>query len=124
MKIQGNVKKKLIVILIDSGSTHNFINQEVVKRTGIETAETDPLHVSVADGTKMVSIAICKGFNWEMQGTIFQADMRVLQLKGCDMVLGIQWLATLGPVKWDFKNLSMDFTLHGKRHVLRGGRKG
>lgn len=39
------------------------------------------------------------------------------------MVLGIQWLATLGPVKWDFKNLSMEFHLNGIRHVLRGGKK-
>lgn len=66
---------------------------------------------------------MCKGFKWEMQGVEFQADMRVLQLKGCDMVLGIQWLATLGPVKWDFQNLSMDFILNGRRHVLKGGKK-
>lgn len=57
-----------------------------------------------------------------MQGAVFKADMRVLQLKGCDMVLGIQWLTTLGPVKWDFKNLSMEFSLNGRKHILRGGR--
>ncbi|CAL5428628.1 unnamed protein product [Camellia sinensis] len=39
------------------------------------------------------------------------------------MVLGIQWLATLGPVKWDFKNLSMEFQLNDIRHVLRRGKK-
>ncbi|CAL5378579.1 unnamed protein product [Camellia sinensis] len=88
-----------------------------------KTMRTDPLPVLVADGTKLMSTAICKGFRWEMQGTEFQADMRILQLKGCDMVLGIQWLATLGPVKWDFKNLSMEFQLNDKRHVLRGGKK-
>lgn len=78
MRIQGNFKKKLIIILIDSGSTHNFLNQEVIKRAGVQTTETDPLPVSVADGTKMISTALCKGFKWEMQGTVFQADMRVL----------------------------------------------
>ncbi|GFS46186.1 hypothetical protein Acr_00g0100660 [Actinidia rufa] len=108
-----------------TGSTHhNFLNQEVVKRAGVETTEINPLTVFVADGTKLVSTATCKGFKWEMQGVIFQTDMRVLPLKGCDMVLGIQWLATLGPVKWDFKNLSMDFTLNNRRHVLRGGKQG
>ena len=59
-----------------------------------------------------------------MQGVVIQTDMRVLELKGCDMMLRIQWLATLGPVKWDFKNLSMDFTLNNRRHVLRGESKG
>ncbi|XP_028051261.1 uncharacterized protein LOC114255919 [Camellia sinensis] len=86
-------------------------------------SETDPLPVSVADGTKLMSTTICKGFRWEMQGTKFQADMRILQLKGCDMVLVIQWLATLGPVKWDFKNPSMEFQLNDRRQVLRGGKK-
>ncbi|XP_057475850.1 uncharacterized protein LOC130763850 isoform X2 [Actinidia eriantha] len=124
MRVHGLVKKQKVIILIDTGSTHNFLNQEVVKKAGVETIDTDPLTVFVADGTKMTSNAACKGFKWEMQGVIFQTDMRILELKGCDMVLGIQWLATLGPVKWDFKNLSMDFTLNNRRHVLRGGKQG
>ena len=32
-----------------------------------------------------------------------------------------EWLSTLGPVLWDFKNLRMEFTANGKKHVLRGG---
>lgn len=123
MRVKGNVKKKLINILIDSGSTHNFLSPEVIKRVNISTEITDSLPVSVADGTKLISTATYRNFSWEMQGTIFQANMRVLQLKGRDMVLGIQWLATLGSVRWDFKNLSMEFTLNDRRHVLRGGKR-
>ena len=37
------------------------------------------------------------------------------------MVLGIQWLETLGEIKWDFKQLRMEFEIEGKKHVLRGG---
>ena len=36
------------------------------------------------------------------------------------MVLGVQWLKTLGEIKWDFKKLRMEFEVHGKKHVLRG----
>ncbi|GFS40847.1 hypothetical protein Acr_00g0070840 [Actinidia rufa] len=71
-------------------STHNFLNQEVVERAGVETVDTDPLTAFVVDGTKMISCVACKDFKWEMQGAVFQTDMRVLELKGCDMVLGIQ----------------------------------
>ena len=39
MRVQGFVKKKKVVILIDIGSTHNFLNQEVVKRAGVETID-------------------------------------------------------------------------------------
>ncbi|GFZ10853.1 hypothetical protein Acr_22g0002510 [Actinidia rufa] len=89
MRVQGFVKKKEVVILIDIGSTHNFLNQEVVRRAGVETIETNPLTVFVANGTKLISTVACKGFKWEMQGVIFQTDTRVLPLKGCDMVLDI-----------------------------------
>ena len=37
------------------------------------------------------------------------------------MVLGVQWLETLGKIKWDFKQLRMEFEVEGKKLVLRGG---
>lgn len=66
---------------------------------------TPDLSVAVADGSKLSSQAICKNLAWAMQGEEFVAEVRLLPLGGCDMVLGIQWLSTLGPVTWDFKNL-------------------
>lgn len=34
-------------------------------------------------------------------------DFYVIPLGGCDTVLGVQWLRTLGPVLWDFDKLYM-----------------
>lgn len=36
------------------------------------------------------------------------------------MVLGIQWLSTLGTIKWNFKEMKMEFSFGGKAHILRG----
>lgn len=55
---------------------------------------------------------------WAMQGTVFSSEVRLLPLGGCDMVLGVQWLSTLGPVLWDFKNLQMQFKVAGKEFIL------
>jgi len=50
--------------------------------------------------------------------------MLLLPLGGCDVVLGIQWLATLGTVKWNFMSLKMEFTHNGRHYVLGGLKAG
>ncbi|XP_058192094.1 uncharacterized protein LOC131309484 [Rhododendron vialii] len=94
MRIIGQIKKKLLHILIDSGSRHNFLDPTIAKTTGVELQSTNPLTVVVADRTKIFSKAMVKDFKWTMQGVEFTIDMRLLPLGGCDMVLGVQWLST------------------------------
>ncbi|KAA8538007.1 hypothetical protein F0562_027413 [Nyssa sinensis] len=105
MRIKGKVKKNMVIILIDSGSTHNFLDLVMAKRIGALIQFTNPLAVMVAYGTKLQSKAMVKDFQWVMQGTTFTTNMRFLPLGGRDMVLGVQWLSTLGPVLWDFQNV-------------------
>ena len=38
-----------------------------------------------------------------IQGHQFFVDLNVLSLGGCDVVLGTQWLSTLGEISWDLK---------------------
>ncbi|GJX64110.1 transposon ty3-G gag-pol polyprotein [Tanacetum coccineum] len=47
----------------------------------------------------------------------------LLPLGECGMVLGIQWLATLGDIRFNFHKLRMDFNYHNKRVLLRGTHK-
>nr|GEV14925.1 hypothetical protein [Tanacetum cinerariifolium] len=42
---------------------------------------------------------------------------------GYDMVLGIQWLATLEDIKCNFKELRMKFKIQGSKVAIRGGHK-
>lgn len=72
----------------------------MAKRTCL-VEEIEALPVMEADGTRMHKEAMCKHLKWQMQRTDFKVDMMVLPLQECDMVQGIQWPSTLGPIKWD-----------------------
>ncbi|XP_074306372.1 uncharacterized protein LOC141641616 [Silene latifolia] len=120
MRVTGFFNKKPLQILIDSGSTHNFVDEGTAKKLGCKIEETHPKAVKVADGNQIIINQICKGFSWKLQNTTFTSDLMVLPLGCCDIVLGVQWLSSLGPIIWDFQKLTMEFHLHGVKHLLRG----
>ncbi|GKB06132.1 reverse transcriptase [Tanacetum coccineum] len=93
------------------------------RRMGCQLRRTIPLDVSVANGNQMVSEYMCKDFEWTIQGITYKADVMVIPLSSCDMVLGVQWLATLGDIVWNFEKLTMEYKYKGKRVVLRGSQQ-
>ena len=62
MRVTGYVGKKAIQILIDSGSTHNFVDVNLVQRLG---CKMEPIHlqsVAVADGSALRCSYMCRQF--------------------------------------------------------------
>jgi len=58
-----------------------------------------------------------------IHGDTFYVDLFVMPLAGYDVVLGTQWLATLGPIVWDFSTRTMSFRRHTNAvcwHALAG----
>ncbi|GJX68274.1 reverse transcriptase [Tanacetum coccineum] len=101
-------------------STHNFVDVQCAKKLGCEIRSICPLQIEVPGRNQMLSTTVCKSFNWNLQGQEFQSDVMLLPLGGCDMVLGFQWLTTLGDTKWNFHTLRIEFTFKGKKITLRG----
>nr|GEV42412.1 retrotransposon-related protein [Tanacetum cinerariifolium] len=56
------------------------------------------------------------------EATVKSVDVMLSPLRGCEMVLGIQWLSTLGTIEWNFKEPVMKFVYEGKKMCLRGTR--
>ncbi|XP_042009918.1 uncharacterized protein LOC121758578 [Salvia splendens] len=121
MRVTGRVGKRAVNILIDSGSTHNFLDLHLAKKLGLQLTSVRPVMVDVADGNRLECDSMCKSLKWVLRNTTFTTDVLLLPLGNCDMILGVQWLETIGAIHWDFKNLIMEFKLMGKRFVLRGG---
>jgi hypothetical protein len=43
-----------------------------------------------------------------------------IDMGGCDIVLGFEWLHTLGPILMDFKDLTMQFQQEGQQYKFQG----
>ncbi|XP_026384082.1 uncharacterized protein LOC113279619 [Papaver somniferum] len=123
MWVQGEIKKAKVTILIDSGSTHNFVDSAIPKRMGIKIIKDETFEVLVANGARMTCDGRCLDMDYKLNKYGFKGNFYVLPLGGCDVVLGAQWLETLGPITWDFRHLTMDFKRDGERIRLEGDKK-
>jgi len=124
MRVVGLLKFHQVVIIIDSGSTHNFVDTKLATTLGIRPVKQDGIMVQIANGQEMRSPGRSQGVEVKVQGTVFRTELFILPLAGCDVVLGIQWLRTLGPIVWDFTKLQMEFQYEGKNCMLQGLQRG
>lgn len=105
-----------VVILVDGGSTHNFIQSRVAKFLTLPTTPTAAL--KVGNGHTLDCDTISFQVPLSIQGHDFRLDLYHLPLCGADIVLGVQWLKFLGPITTDYHNLTMTFVHMGQPITL------
>jgi hypothetical protein len=120
LKIEGYIKKKKVIVLIDSGSTHNFIHCKLAKDLNCFVYPAPEFQVMVADGGTINCSGKCNNINLTMGEYVMNSPMIAIPMGGADVVLGIQWLQSLGTVAFNFQELFMKFLLEGKEIELRG----
>ena len=120
MRVVGTIRGQRLLVLIDSGSTHNFVNVKFAKKMRCDKVAAPTFQVMVVNGDRLQCDEIYKFVPMEIRGYKFHTSMYPLELQGFDIVLGVQWLQSLGRVIHDWKNLTMEFTMDGKEHVIHG----
>lgn len=96
------------------------MDQNLASLAGCTTDTIAHMLVGIANGNKTVSTGICPNLVWTMQGRSFSHSIRLLRLGGCDMVLGADWLKTLGNILFNFDRLTMSFKWKGGTITLQG----
>ncbi|KAG8644032.1 hypothetical protein MANES_11G082735v8 [Manihot esculenta] len=120
MRLQEYWNGGQVFILIDYGSTHSFVSATKVEELGAEVNGQDGLKVNVAHGEQLDSPGICKGIPILLDSHSFSVNLFVLPLTDFDVVLGVNWLRTLGPILWDFAVMRMYFFKQGILIELQG----
>ena len=123
LRLKGFINNHPISILIDKGSIHNFLHNRVVLNLGLEPTETTLLRITMGNNKEIHCHQLCTVIKVHIQQHSFTIDFHVLPLCGADVVLGVQWLKTLGPVLTDYGALTMKFIAGGKLIELHRDRE-
>lgn len=70
--------------------------------------------VTIADGSVMNCNSQVPQLQWWVQGQTLQSIVRVLPLKGYDLILGVDWLETHSSMWVHWKRKKMKFTHKGQ----------
>ncbi|KAD5318401.1 hypothetical protein E3N88_18347 [Mikania micrantha] len=92
MKIHGLLQYVEVLVLVDGGSTHNFISEVLVNELKLATQPVEPFGVHIGNGDVI----------------------------RCNLVLGVQWLATLNTVQANWKEMYMIFNIDRKKYKWQG----
>ena len=107
-----------LIILVDGGCTHNFIQSCVAYFLHLPVSPSNTLRIMVGDDNTLDCTTTSQQVPLYIQGHTFVTDLFHLPISGIDIVLGIQWLKQLGPITKNHKGLAMSFFLLGQPTTL------
>lgn len=119
-KVKGEVNQRLVLILIDSGASSNFISHKLAQELQLEVEETPRYMVEIGTGERVSNQGVCKGVKVQVQDKEIIQNFFMMELGGTEMVLGMDWLASLGNIEANFKQLVIKWNEGGQKVSIRG----
>ncbi|RRT76284.1 hypothetical protein B296_00001829 [Ensete ventricosum] len=119
LKSEGFLEQQAVIVLIDAGSTHNFISSKVAAHLMLQKEDYNRFEVKVANGQILKCNQKCPRVKLILQEQGIVADFFLLPLDDFDIVVDIDWLSKIGDIFWNFSKLTIKFFSKGKQVVLR-----
>ena len=82
-------------VLIDPGATHSFISRDNVARVGTTPVPLGCiLEIATPTSESLWPSQMLKSSLFSIEGQDMEADLILIDLKGLDVILGMNWLST------------------------------
>ena len=120
MRLQALVDNKVMLVLVDSGSSHSFVSSAFLQNLNISASPAVPRQVKLASGDTMVTDKVVPALEWWCNGHTLVTDMLVLDIPTYDAILGYDWLNSHSPMYCDWANKTLEFTVKDKLVQLVG----
>jgi len=109
-----------IHVMIDGGSNDNFLQPRLAKFLKLEVEQSPKLRVMVGNGNKLETEGYIRNIYVNMQGAQIDLPVFLLPVSGADLIIGTNWLSTVGPHIHDYRDLNIKFHYKGQQVTLQG----
>lgn len=120
MRFMGKIGKLQVQILIDGGSSDNFVQPRIAHFLKLPVEPAPCFKVLVGNGQTMTAEGVVTQLPVVIQEHEMLIPVYLLPVAGADLILGTAWLATLGPHVADYSALTLKFFHKGKFITLQG----
>ncbi|XP_061368627.1 uncharacterized protein LOC133311584 [Gastrolobium bilobum] len=120
LKLLGKVNGLCVVVLIDTGASHNFLATHIVEALRLPMDAARKFNVEVGDGHRVVSPGRCRNVTLVLPNLKITQDFFVFDLRGVDLILGYEWLVELGDIKENFKERMLKIPWQGAEVTISG----
>ncbi|KAH0784702.1 hypothetical protein KY290_004300 [Solanum tuberosum] len=103
-----------------SGPHPSTIRPRAAKALKLLVEPSSGFSVMVKNGQELQCLGVVRSVALTIQGFFFVTNFFIIDMHGSDLVLGVTWLATLGPCLTDYVNRTFEFTLDEKHHRWQG----
>jgi len=118
--VRALVQNKVMLILVDSGSSHSFINQQFVQLLNIPTLPMPAQQVRLANGDTLTTNTWVPKLEWWSNGYKVQTNMKVMQMPAYDAILGYDWLKANSPMQCNWAEKTLQFQHKDQQVTLQG----
>jgi hypothetical protein len=93
IEVEGKINKQTIIILIDLGDSHSYIDLKMVERLHLPRSKLGKsLLVQLATRDKRKINEMVKAFLMAMNGLHTREDLNIIPLGSYDFLIGMDWL--------------------------------
>ncbi|XP_027081018.1 uncharacterized protein [Coffea arabica] len=119
--LTGTLDGEKVLILVDTESSDSYISSELVIGMDISYQWVDqPFSVIMGNETCVTNNAICNSVHWRINQHNFRYNLKVMELGGWDIILGVDWMTHFSPITFDFQQLKISLHYEGDEIHLHG----
>ena len=119
-KVEGEIERQKVQVLVDNGASENFMTSKLARELGLEVQSIPTFTIEVGNDQREKGEGVCCGVKMLVQGILIEEKFFLMELGGTEVILGMDWLSSLGKIEADFQEMTLKWKVDGKALGISG----